>query len=406
MSKIPPLLLLFIVSLSIRILGIYLETFFGFGGHVTWRYTDIARNIVSGIGFSDAPGVANTFEPPVYPYLLSTLFALFGENLTVVKLSQAVLDSLTTCTLFFITRTALSVNAAYLAAIFYAFYPIAVYSVADVAPETTFSLLLSFALLTLVLALRTGHMRYYLVSGLLLGCATLTRTTTLYFVPFLALFLLVMRAGRKPVIRLVLVTLSAFLLTIAPWTVRNYVVSKRFIPVAVMGYGEVFLQGSSDEFLTIHDKQQNFPSYFEKLRAKNLAPPVRPTPKEWNNYAIRAGWERYKEKWEDGGILSLVKFFAYKFARLWYSTESGANHSMILLVNLPILLLAMMGLVVAIRLRIPPGAQWPMWAVVLFFIAVHTVTLPLQRYMAPVMPYLLAYAAFFLTWLASQRKAR
>ena len=405
-SKITHLLLLFIASLSIRVLGIHLETIFGIGGHVAFRYTDIARNIVAGNGFSDAPGLANTFEPPVYMYLLSAFFTLFGENLTVVKIGQAVLDSLTACTLFFITRTALSVNAAYLAAILYALYPIAVYSVADIAPETTFSFLLSLALLTLALALRSGHVRHYLASGLLLGCATLTRTTTLYFVPFLVLFLVVVRAGRKRVVPLVLVTLSAFVLTIAPWTVRNYVVSKRFIPVAVMGYGEVFLQGSSEEFLTIADKQQNFPAYFERLRAKNLAPPVHPTPKEWNDYATRAGWERYKEKWEDGGILSLAKFFAYKFARLWYATESGANHPLILLVNLPVLLLSLMGLIVAIRSRIPPDAQWPIWAVVLFFIAVHIVTLPMQRYMAPVMPYLLAYAALFLTWLASQRQAR
>src|SRR5262245_51203406 len=110
-SKIPRLFLLFVASLSIRVLGIRLETIFGVGDHVAFRYTDIARNIVAGNGFSDASGLANTFEPPVYMYLLSAFFTLFGESLTVVKSGQAVLDSLTACTLFFITRTALSVNA-------------------------------------------------------------------------------------------------------------------------------------------------------------------------------------------------------------------------------------------------------------------------------------------------------
>jgi len=75
-------------------------------------------------------------------------------------------------------------------------------------------------------------------------------------------------------------------------------------------------------------------------------------------------------------------------------------------VDLPILLLAAMGLVTAIGMRTPQDPQWPMWAAVLFFIAVHVVTLPLLRYMAPVMPYVLAYAAFFLTSLGRLRQLR
>src|SRR5712692_10444604 len=102
MMRAPSTIWLFGLSFLIRLGGIYLETLHQIGGHVAWRYTDIAANIVSGNGFSDAPGMANTFEPPVYPYVLSALFALFGGNLTVVKISQAVLDSLTTCVLFFI----------------------------------------------------------------------------------------------------------------------------------------------------------------------------------------------------------------------------------------------------------------------------------------------------------------
>jgi hypothetical protein len=71
------------------------------------------------------------------------------------------------------------------------------------------------------------------LAGVLLGLAALTRDPALYFAPVAVAWLLVRRPARawRPAIAFA----TAVVLTILPWTIRNWVRYDAFVPVSLMG---------------------------------------------------------------------------------------------------------------------------------------------------------------------------
>jgi hypothetical protein len=241
-----------------------------------------------------------------------------------------------------------------------------------------------------IYAVGYGDLRYYAGSGLLLGLATLTRGTTQYYPLFFLAILAVLAPRTRATLRKSLVFLLCFVSVILPWSVRNYVVLGDVIPVATAG--SVFLQGSSETFLTISGKIREYPGYFRLLESRGLAaPPSGSSPAAADRYLFRAGLENYKMRLETDP-LSIAPFLAKKLARLWYATESGRNHWKTLSVNLLFYLPAAAGIVLAWRRRLSLALL--VFGVLGYFVLIHWVSLPLFRYMVPVMPYVIASAAF------------
>jgi hypothetical protein len=69
-------------------------------------------------------------------------------------------------------------------------------------------------------------------AGLLFGLAVLTRETVLYFAPLAALWL---AYGRRSARARAALFLAVVVLTVAPWTYRNWVVHGAFVPVSTAG---------------------------------------------------------------------------------------------------------------------------------------------------------------------------
>jgi 4-amino-4-deoxy-L-arabinose transferase-like glycosyltransferase len=397
------LLWIFAVALVLRLVAIPLEATLQLGGHVSHRFVTIAMNILNGHGYSDAPGVPNVFDAPVYQYVLAALFAVFGESLTAVKVFQAALDSLTACAACLLAaRLFASARAGITAGFLYAIFPLAIYLVADVAPETLFTLLLTLTALALVHAVQTGRRTHYIVTGVLLGLTTLTRPTTLYLLPFLTVPLLALRVTRRTAVHLAILSFPSFVLTIVPWTIRNYLVTGEVVPVAVGGPGEVLLQGSHPDFFTIDGKNRNYIPYFERLKEKGIVLPPNHTDMEWDRFTYLAAREMYAERWRAEGPLGLGAFFLHKFGRLWYATESGAHHLLSAIMTVPFLLLAVGGMITGWKHGSGRAARLPLFGIVAYFVLLHWITLPLVRYMIPVFPLLIAHAGY---WLAARLPA-
>jgi hypothetical protein len=182
-----------------------------------------------------------------------------------------------------------------------------------------------------------------------------------------------------------------FALVIFPWSLRNYLVLGEIIPVATTG--SVVLQGSAERFWTVSGKVKEYPGYFELLKARGIEAPPRPTAVEEDRFLYRAGLESYKILLETNP-LGIVPLMAKKFVRLWYATESGRGYLKVLAVNLPIYVLAVLGTVLALRRRVT--LAWMIYLVLGYFILLHWLSFPLFRYVLPVMPYLIVFAAFAL----------
>ncbi len=171
------------------------------------------------------------FHPPVYPYFIAVLYALFG-TLTAVKVAQCFLGALLVPAVGRIGLRAFGERPALVAAAIAAFYPEIVWFSVHFWAATVFTVLVWWAFERVIEADARESARVAVAAGLLWGLAILTRETVLYFLPFGALWL----AWRRPggVRRATLLVVTA-VLVVVPWTVRNYLVFETFVPVSTAG---------------------------------------------------------------------------------------------------------------------------------------------------------------------------
>lgn len=185
------------------------------------------------------------FYPPVYPYFVGGLFRAFGTMRAVLWV-QVVLGALLVPAVGRAGALAFGRRVGVLAAAVTAFYPELVWYPAHYWSETVFLLLLWWAIERTLAADERGSRRTAVAAGLLWGLATLTREISLYLVPIAALWMLrptgdgprppgaLFRPAVGAPSRATLLCLAT-VLTIAPWTIRNAVVFRTFIPVSTMG---------------------------------------------------------------------------------------------------------------------------------------------------------------------------
>ncbi len=200
------------------------------------------------------------FYPPVYPYFVGLLFRAF-RTMKAVLWVQVVLGALLVPAVGRVGTLAFGRRVGLLAAAATAFYPELVWYPAHYWGETVFLLLLWWAIERTLVADARGSRRVAVAAGVLWGLTTLTRELALYLVPLAALWMLRPRRGpdgklrrRKireltPAAALVLATV----LTVAPWTIRNAIVFRAFVPVSTMGALNLWQGNTRLTHLQIYD---------------------------------------------------------------------------------------------------------------------------------------------------------
>jgi len=207
------------------------------------RYYDMrAREIADGDLLGDAPG----FLSPVYCYALGGVYALAGESLHVGKLFQALLGAFTCVLLYWIGRKSFPRGVGLLAGFLLAFYGLHIYYTALLMPTLLVVFLNLLALFFLLPSRRPAAWRF-LMGGLILGLAIGAKPNALLFLPFLGLWILL--AFRDVSLRRRflwgLLLLAGTAATVAPVTIRNYLVSGEFVLVTTTG-GRNLLKGNGE----------------------------------------------------------------------------------------------------------------------------------------------------------------
>jgi hypothetical protein len=162
-----------------------------------------------------------------------------------------------------------------------------------------------------------------------------------------------------------------------------------FIPVATSG-GIVVLMGSSEEFLVIDGKS---------AMLQRHVPPAGGKPSQNNKFYTRVGLEIHMAHLRTDP-LGFMTFMVKKFGRMWYATESGKNHSLILLSQLPIYVFAVIGVIFAWMKG--KTSAWIPLCLIAYFVVLHWLSLPLFRYMLPIMPYVIGLAAFAIVTIKNE----
>lgn len=204
-------------------------------------YADIAMNLVQGHGYRFFPDTADTLlRTPAYPLLLSVVFAVFGKSLIAAKFLNMILAFLTAWLV--IRITALITENKFiliLAPLLFLFHPAIIFAESRAGIAIVTSLCVALYIYVQHKAITEQSFRGFFLAGIVLGIASLIRSTPILFPLFLLVYLLLVRPGNlgmQAIFAKVGVLIMGVAIVIAPWTIRNHSLVDEFIPtMSVLG---------------------------------------------------------------------------------------------------------------------------------------------------------------------------
>ena len=194
-------------------------------------YADTAHRLIAGQGFG--PAYARV---PAYPVFLASLAGAGWASVLVLRVVQAVLTGFGSVLLYAFTAQAIGRGPALAAALFYAVDPVLVAAAGLLYPEALAAVLMIAVALAALLGVRGDRLDRTALAGLLLGVLIQLRPVALGLIPVLAAWMSVSIPARWS--RRLLHSgglLLACLLSLLPWTYRNYRVHGQLMPVATAG---------------------------------------------------------------------------------------------------------------------------------------------------------------------------
>ena len=328
---------------------------FGFG----WETGRVAASLATGHGFSspfESATGPTAWLAPVYPSLLAGIFKIFGVYSTASAIAilslNSIFSALTVLPIYYIAKRTFGPRAALYSAWFAALFPYAWYAAIRWAWETSLAtLLLACAFLQ---ALRMAGINWvgkdrfesaprsrlqdWLLFGVLWGLIALTNPSLLLWLPFCGVGLLIEQIREENSLRPLGFASIAGVVCIAiliPWTVRNYRVFHRFIPIRgdfgvelrlgnaedAMGLGRFWMHPSNNaleleaykdmgEVAYVHLKQQQALAFIRSHPKKFLSLCFRRALFYWYGTPRDTGIEVLSETRNLGFLLSSILAFA------------------------------------------------------------------------------------------------
>jgi 4-amino-4-deoxy-L-arabinose transferase-like glycosyltransferase len=341
------------------------------------RYDQIAFGLMKGEGFS-MHGAPTAVSAPVYPLMLSGLYLLFGYSATVVRLFFSVLDAAHCVFFYSIARRYFGGKVAILTALALLLSPLTIYCILTLPPEIPFLFLHALFILCLVVALQGGRRRYFLMSGMALGAATLARAVPLLLPLFLLPVFLVNAGWLKKGLLHFAIFLVGFMALIVPWMARNYVALDTFVPVQTHGGSHLYMATPAPR----EDRLQ------EKVRSENM------DPIEQDRFYYGRAWQRIREN-----PSTFVRSMGYRLLEMWYRTDSRRFEKPLFFGHVGLLVLATAGMILT---RQRWREQTLFYAVIAYYIVLHTVLIALLRYTLPIIPLLTAFAMVPISYVLNR----
>jgi 4-amino-4-deoxy-L-arabinose transferase-like glycosyltransferase len=213
------------------------------GGRNFYLYNEpshIAWALVSGFGYSapwpHTPVAATAQQPPLYPILIAAIFKLAGAytylSLWIAVGLNAFFSALTAVLILRIGKRDFGIATGILAAWVWSCWLYEAVVSIRLWESSLSALLLMMGMLLVPQLVDSLRASRWLLLGALVGVAALTNTTLLAIFPFFWLWLWISyhRRGRS-CSRLLLASIAICVLTLLPWTIRNYMAFHRIMPI-------------------------------------------------------------------------------------------------------------------------------------------------------------------------------
>lgn len=217
-------------------------------------YDRVAKVLVEDHRYSNRTATTD-WSPGAVFFYAGVYFAVGGHRPTAALIAVALVGAATILLVFLIARRLAGVWAGLIAALIAAVYPTFINYSSRLLSEPLAAFTLAAAVLAFLWAAERRRPWGFALAGLMIGLTAMIRPEYLPFGLVFALLCVLWLAPSRGVRAGGLaagLVLAGFLVPIAPWTVRNYAVQHRFIPVSTGGgkvlYEGTYLPGGGDYF--------------------------------------------------------------------------------------------------------------------------------------------------------------
>ena len=283
--------------------------------HGSEAYDEYALNLVATGVYGRVPAVADAGLPPLYSYVLSLIYRLFGRHYLAVAAAHMLLDALSIALLFDICRRLFpgdrqrGEQIGALAGLFFALYPYLIFQNLTLNDTALWICLLHLFVWQLARlrqreALDRGTLLLAAEAGVVLGLASLTRALLPALALLAVIWFLFKLSWRQTLLRLLPVALLS-LVALLPWLMRSQRIYGEFVPIA-LNSGENIFQGNNPHSAAVFRAGYDV----QWLTAPPDMPPLE-QPARRNNALAEAGWRYLRENPAAIPELLLVKLQVY-----------------------------------------------------------------------------------------------
>jgi len=418
MNRIKPLLPaigIFCLALLVRVIYNNTVAHDYFPLHDSLYYQDAGFHLLNEHCFCVNPHIPTVQRAPLWPFMIAGISIIFGPSDYFARLFLCLVGSGTCVLIYFFARDLFGWRIGVLAGVIAAIYPELYIYDGWLYTESLYTFLLlaiCYGLYRIQRIPRRGW-QLWVTCGILLGLFSLTRPNGFIVIGFFIVWAISMGCAKilswRVVARNGALTVLIALALIAPWTVRNYLVSHTFIPVAG-GDGAVLLGAYNDEILTTPGFKGTWINpYKSRPDVTKLFPAFTCTPP--CEVARDATYKDAAIQWIRDNIGSMPHLLALHFFNLWQPATHEADLptdrfpnqrssqfvlSMMNTFPIPIFILAALGLALTFW-------RWRellfIYLMIFLTIAQCVVFYGIPRFRAPIEPMLIILAAGTIWWL-------
>lgn len=391
--RVLALLLLFSLFLDLAWLGTHPPSL---ESGETSHWWPIVLNVAQGRGYTGCfqeyfpfcgpTNQVTAMREPVPVVLFAVVARLTGGSLSAAVALEIALHSGIVIGIFFLARALAGSTAATLAALLWSAYLPALELVLQVSGELAATLGVVWGLFFFVRARRTGRVGDWLAAGFVLGLGALSRSAIVFLIPALVLVEVLQPTVRpRGAWRRVALLASAFVVTMAPWMVRNEAVLGRPSLGTTLGGYNLYRQ---NVLLPSPDYLRVVAGADSRLAVQDLV--ARRTDLRGTENEVEMDRVYTREALRLIGIwpLRYLHLSAYRFLSLWfnwgvleaYGVRLRLRDYLLGAEQLILLVLAIGGL------RYLGREAWPLVACVAAYTAAHMLVNGQLRYIVPMMP--------------------
>ena len=374
-------------------------------------YPDIAKNLDEGNGYRVEANMSETMlREPGYPLLLAAVFKVAGFGLEQARITCVVLAFGAALLLMWLARKITGdAITALAAALLFLLYPGIIVAEARAGIELPCIFTMLVFMLALHDAVEKNSRWRYGAAGLLLGVAVLVRSEVLFFPALLLVYLLLAAkswAERRKIVQGIALLAAGTAVAMSPWVIRNYRLVHSFVPTTTVA-GLATQAG----LYSCENSLPGEPFYLADgeagLRRKEIATQlglqfagpyfqIFYTPQDELHFyrTLLSGVSAEYRSHPEVLASCAARNFVFNF---WFLGKTEKSVLLNVLVQAPLLALAFAGVVVLWK-RGSLDKAGIILLYILYIPAIHAPTVAEARYSMFVVPFLIVFAAVFLSW--------